>query len=125
MPKIQDMNAWQQAEMLFQPTYIRLVDNLRKHIENSNWESKFEEVTEPHPGYVVCLYRGDQQVRYNLWTLCYQICFVDYDPDVDKDGTLDVAIDTSLLEPDTGEVDWQQLESKTQMVLTHLFTTLG
>lgn len=124
MPKIPDPQTWQQAELLLQPTLIRVVDNLRKYVENSTWESTFQEVTEPYPGHAVCLQRGETTLCYSLWSLCYQVCFLNYEPELDADGTLEVQVDTALLEPDTGEVDWQRLESKTQAMLSTLFANL-
>jgi hypothetical protein len=124
MPKIPNMQTWQQAELLLQPAYIRLLDNWSKQLENANWQSHFEDVTDPHPGHAICLQRGDIEVRYNLWSLCYQICFLDYDPDLDADGTQVVEVDPSLIEPDTGEVDWQRLESKTQDLVSGLLADL-
>lgn len=124
MPKFADSQAWQQAELLLQPTLIRVVDNLRKYGEDSTWESTFQEVTEPYPGHAICLQRGETILCYNLWSLCYQVCFQNYNLDLDADGTLEVQIDTSLIEPDTGDVDWQALESKTQVILSRLFANL-
>lgn len=43
-PKFQDLVTWQQAEILMQPAFIRLVDNLRKQLEQSIWKGTYEEV---------------------------------------------------------------------------------
>ncbi|MBW4470293.1 MAG: hypothetical protein KME45_07790 [Stenomitos rutilans HA7619-LM2] len=43
-PKFQDLTAWQQAEQLMQPAFIRLVDNLRKQLDQSSWKGMYEDV---------------------------------------------------------------------------------
>ncbi len=44
MPKFSDVATWQQAEQLMQPAFIRLVDNLRKQLEQSPWKGTYEDV---------------------------------------------------------------------------------
>lgn len=44
MPKFGDMTVWQQAEQLMQPTFIRLIDNLRKQLDQSSWRGTYEDV---------------------------------------------------------------------------------
>ena len=44
MPKFQDMVAWQQAELLMQPAFIRLIDNIRKQLDESTWKGAYENV---------------------------------------------------------------------------------
>lgn len=41
MPKFQDFAAWQQAEALMQPAFIRLIDNIRKQLEDSSWKGSY------------------------------------------------------------------------------------
>lgn len=36
--------TWQQAEQLMQPAFIRLVDNIRKQLDQSSWKGSYEEV---------------------------------------------------------------------------------
>lgn len=43
MPRFRDIVTWQQAELLMQPAFIRLVDNLRKQLEASDWQGTYEE----------------------------------------------------------------------------------
>jgi hypothetical protein len=86
MPKFSDITNQQQAERLMQPIYIRLLDNLRKHQEDSAWQGTFEETTTPYPGHQLCLSQPDRQVRFNLWNLCFQICCLNYDPVLDAEA---------------------------------------
>jgi|SRR5579883_1863407 hypothetical protein len=43
-PKIADTVAWQQAELLMQPVFIRVVDNIRKLLEVSSWKGSYQDV---------------------------------------------------------------------------------
>ncbi|MBR8837014.1 MAG: hypothetical protein DSM106950_24170 [Stigonema ocellatum SAG 48.90 = DSM 106950] len=43
-PKIPDELAWQQAELLMQPIFIRVVDNIRKLLDVSPWTGTYEHV---------------------------------------------------------------------------------
>lgn len=44
MPKFRDVQSWQQAEILMQPAFIRLVDNIRKQLEESQWQGRYIDV---------------------------------------------------------------------------------
>lgn len=43
-PKFADMTTWHQAELLMQPTFIRLIDNIRKQLEQSQWKGTYRDV---------------------------------------------------------------------------------
>lgn len=43
-PKITNSVAWNQAELLMQPTFIRVVDNVRKLLDNSSWKGTYHDV---------------------------------------------------------------------------------
>ncbi len=43
-PKISDSVAWQQAELLMQPIFIRVIDNIRKLLDVSPWTGTYEDV---------------------------------------------------------------------------------
>ena len=43
-PKITNSVAWQQAELLMQPAFIRVVDNVRKLFEQSSWKATYHDV---------------------------------------------------------------------------------
>lgn len=157
-PKIADSVAWQQAELLMQPVFIRVVDNIRKLLEVSPWTGSYQNVmiwpastTEemkvtvtqlmqeletaqpeqaaeirdalsrlplPHPGYHLCLQRQEQTVHIDMWNLCYQVCFLDYNPDQEN-----VNIDTSLID-ETDDVDWLRLDTKAKGVVEQMFANL-
>jgi hypothetical protein len=169
MPKFQTTQIWQQAELLMQPAFIRLIANLEKQLENSNWRGDYKDVqvwaedisddtkatvmqlrseldgaTErqaeaieqqlsqlpaPFPGYWLYLSRGDHQATVDLWDLCYQICFQNYDSLHGTSHAADepigdsVAIDVSLFD-ETGEVDWHRLDDKTCQTVQQVFATL-
>ena len=120
--------AWEQAQILMQPAMLRIVDNIRKELESSDWKGSYKEVTVPIPGYHLCLTRGDRQVEIDVWELCYKVCFEKYEPiqhifsDEDETTYL-VDVDTRLID-DFGEIDWQLLESKAQQSVRKVFSTL-
>jgi hypothetical protein len=169
VPKIRDREVWQQAEMLMQPAFIRLVANLTQYLEQSDWRGDYEDlqmwpegtsetdkilvtnlrsqletatpeeadqITQslaqlpvPFPGYQLHLSRGEYQLRVDLWDLCYQICFRDYDSvsgtshQDDQAIGESVAIDASLFD-EAGEVDWHLLDEKTKHLVNLIFTNL-
>ncbi|WP_353930236.1 hypothetical protein WJM97_18350 [Okeanomitos corallinicola TIOX110] len=43
-PKITNPAIWQQAEILMQPAFIRVVDNIRKHLDVSDWQGTYHDV---------------------------------------------------------------------------------
>ncbi|MEM7579963.1 MAG: hypothetical protein ACFB02_18900 [Mastigocoleus sp.] len=43
-PKIKDSTTWQQAELLMQPAFIRLVDNIRKQLDISSWKGTYQDI---------------------------------------------------------------------------------
>lgn len=49
-PKITNSTTWQKAEILMQPAFIRVVDNLRKHLDTSSWKGTYHDVLIWPPG---------------------------------------------------------------------------
>ncbi|MGA7935911.1 MAG: hypothetical protein WCA35_20330 [Kovacikia sp.] len=169
MPKFRDIAAWQQAEVLMQPAFIRLIDNIRKQLEESVWTGKYEDtevwpegtsdetkfqvkqlqaeleglppdqvkeieaalarLPSPYPGYQLCLEHQGQQVKLELWQLCYQVCFQDYDAASGTSQTPSqsepegVTVDTTLFD-ETGDVDWNRLDDKTRQLVEQIFADL-
>ena len=125
IPKIQDSLAWEQTQQLMQPAYIRVVDNLRKALEDSAWRESYQEVETPLPGYELCLSSQEQAVKINLWELCFEVCFQDYQRgSVPLDSQLNVEVDTSLLDLETGEVNWEKLDNKAREKVEQIFASL-
>jgi len=125
IPKIKDSLAWEQTQQLMQPAYIRVVDNLRKALEDSAWRESYQEVATPLPGYELCLSFQEQAVKINLWELCFEVCFQDYQRgSVPLDSELNVEVDTSLLNPETGEVNWEKLDNKARTKVEQIFANL-
>ncbi len=117
------MVAWQQAELLMQPALIRIVDQIRKQLENTTWKATYRDVQTPIPGYELCLESNSDSVCVDLWELCYQVCFRDYNPTHTRQESQDVEIDTSLID-ETGDVDWQNLDTKAQQMVAQVFANL-
>ena len=127
-PTFKNTLAWEQAQVLMQPAMLRVVDNIRKELESSDWKGKYQEVTAPIPGYHLCLTRLDHQVEIDVWELCYKVCFQEYEPvehlfSLENEAAYPVEIDTRLID-ELGEVDWQLLESKAQHSVRKVFSTL-
>lgn len=127
-PTFKNTLAWEQAQVLMQPALLRVVDNIRKELESSNWQGTYKEVTSPIPGYHLCLSRADYQVEIDIWELCYKVCFQEYEPvrhifSHEDETSYPVEVDTRLLD-DRGEVDWQLLESKAQQSVRQVFSNL-
>lgn len=149
-----------------QPAFIRLIDNFRKAVENTAWESRYEDLqawpagtqtaqkerwaelsamlettqtldveaveaelaTLPSPelSYRLNLEREDQQIQFDLWQLCYQVCFRTYVPGLPSDTgeeTQAVEIDNQLLD-NQGEVDWVALDAKALTVVEQIMQSL-
>jgi hypothetical protein len=43
-PRFATIETWQQAELLMQPAFIRLIDNLRKQLDVSEWRGTYHDV---------------------------------------------------------------------------------
>lgn len=44
MPKFSNTLAWDQAELLMQPTFIRVIDNIGKQLEQSTWKGTYTDI---------------------------------------------------------------------------------
>ncbi|MBO0349040.1 hypothetical protein J0895_07985 [Phormidium pseudopriestleyi FRX01] len=122
-PKFKDTLAWQQAEILMQPALIRVLDNIRKQLEDSSWEGTYEDVQTPLPGYLLCLKRGEAEQKFNVWELCFEICFQNYSPTHAAPESRDVEVDSSLIDEE-GEVDWNRLDEKAKQLVEEIFANL-
>jgi hypothetical protein len=124
-PKITSSIAWQQAELLMQPAMIRVIDNIRKQLEESAWTGTYQEVQIPIPGYQLLLELQGEQRCIDIWELCYRVCFLNYEPAHTQIQSQEVVIDTSLIDDDTGDVDWNRLDAKASQLIQEIFANLG
>ena len=126
-PIFKNSTDWEQAEYLMQPSLIRVIDNLRKKLETSLWKGTYTEIEQPYPGHQLHLTYQNYTYAIALWDICFQVCFLDYQISPSTDSTdlaeQEVRIDTSLFR-ETGEIDWQKLEAKTQQIIDKLFANL-
>jgi hypothetical protein len=122
-PKFKNTVAWQQAELLMQPALIRIVDQVRKQLEQTTWKATYKDVQTPIPGYQLCLEKQDASICVDLWELCYQVCFRNYQPTHAEEESQEVEIDISLID-ETGDVDWQCLDTKAQHLVEQVFADL-
>ena len=122
-PKIKDQAAWQQAELLMQPVLIRLLDNIRKKLEESVWKGTYHNTETPYPGYRLDLQYNDRRASLDVWELCYRVCFKNYQVTHAPQESLEVDIDTSLID-ETGEVDWNRVDEKARRIIDESFENL-
>lgn len=122
-PKIKDITAWKQAELLMQPAFIRILDHIRKELENSCWKGTYEEVQIPIPGYRLDLQYQDKKISINVWELCYQVCFSNYFSTHSVDEAVEVDIDIKLLNQE-GNVNWGMLDEKALKVVKNMMSGL-
>lgn len=122
-PKFTTTLAWEQAELLMQPAFLRVIDQIRKQLEQTNWKGTYEDVETPIPGYQLCLQNGDKEVRVNIWDLCFQVCFKDSDRLHSELQSQDVEIDTSLI--DESDVNWERLDAKARELVEGVFASLS
>jgi hypothetical protein len=84
-------------------------------------EDALAQLPVPMQAYELHLAKGDRTVILHVWDLCYQICFANADRVALGEN---VEVDLSLLEDDSVEVDWTQLEAKTKAVIEPIFAGL-
>lgn len=125
VPKFADELAWQQAELLMQPIYIRIIDRLRQQSETSTWQVSYEEAQTPQPTNYLCLQSGDRQLRFDLWDLCYQVCFVDYHGSDSQLEVRTVTVDPSLIDMEASSPDWHRIDEKAKTVVARIFDNLS
>ena len=127
-PIFKNTEDWQKAELLMQPAFIRVMDNLRKQLEQSHWIATYQEVETPYPGHQLSLTYQENSVTMGIWDICFQVCFLDYKIPLINDkkssqNTQIVDIDSNLLN-ERGEVDWQHLDAKVQRIIQEILTNL-
>ena len=133
VPKFKDELAYQQAEFLMQPIYIRIIDRIRQQSETAQVEVSYEEVQIPQPTNYLCLQAGDssqqtlreRQLKFDLWDLCYQVCFLDYHGSHSELEAQAVDIDTSLIDTEAGTPDWHRIDDKAKTVIARIFDNLS
>ena len=123
-PKFASELAWQQAEFLMQPIYIRIIDRIRQQSEVSAWKVSYEEIRDPQPINYLCLESEARQLKYDIWDLCYQVCFLNYDGSHSEAESQFVEVDTSLIDMEAGIPDWQRLDDKANDVVARVFKNL-
>lgn len=75
--------------------------------QTEDLRQQLSQLPTPLPVYELHLTRDGETAVLDIWHLCFQVCFVDYDP------VHPAQIDTTLLAAD-GEIDWIALDEKTK-----------
>ncbi|MDJ0730799.1 MAG: hypothetical protein QNJ33_12475 [Crocosphaera sp.] len=120
-PTFKNATDWEKAEILMQPAFIRVMDNLRKQLEKSNLVASYEEVQNPFPGYQLILTQKEDSLTISIWEICFQVCFIDY-----KFSSINSSQDSIMVEIDENlfnenkEINWQNLETKTQQIIQNI-----
>ncbi|EAM50807.1 hypothetical protein WH8501_19670 [Crocosphaera watsonii WH 8501] len=117
-PTFKNTIDWEKADILMQPAFIRVMDNLRKELEKTNLVATYEDIQEPFPGYQLILTKENNSVSISIWEICFQVCFTDYQfsSNNSSQASIMVEIDENLFNGDN-EINWQQLEIKTQQTI--------
>ena len=117
-PTFKNTIDWEKADILMQPAFIRVMDNLRKELEKTNLVATYEDIQAPFPGYQLILTKENDSVSISIWEICFQVCFTDYQfsSNNSSQASIMVEIDENLFNGDN-EINWQQLEIKTQQTI--------
>lgn len=158
MPQFATLQDQRYAQALMQPALIRIIDNVRKQLEASDWSGSYRDdmrwpagatadqkqqylalqemletatpeehdqiqatlaqLPSPEHLYTLCLTKQDQQQEIDIWQLCYRLCNA---ADTDEEP---IAVDTSLLNLELGDVDWIALDEKAQRLVAQAFQTV-
>lgn len=129
-PRFKTRLAWEQAQLLMQPALIRVLDNIRKNLDKSSWKGTYHEISDPIPGYILRLTKDNRTVEVDIWQLCFQVCFQNYILSPQhifsqaEERSVEVDIDERLID-NTGDIDWQLIESKAQQAVRQVFEQLA
>lgn len=92
-------------------------------------EQDLADLAQPQMLYLLHLHHGHCQRQINLWELCYQICFADYEPVLERSHIADFPLDQIEVDPTLfdaeAEIDWDQLDHKVGRIVNHLFAQLA
>lgn len=107
-----------------QPIYIRVIDQIRQQSEVSTWAVSYEEVKEPYPTNYLCLKSTNGLLKFDIWDLCYQVCFLNYHGSHSAIGSQIVEVDASLIDMEAQIPDWTRLDNKAKDVIMRVFDNL-
>lgn len=113
-----------QAEVLYLMDQIETAEDG----DRAALEDQLETLPQPISVYLLHLTKAEQVKTLNLWELCYQICLLDYIPQIERTTVVEISLeeispDQTLLD-DEGEVDWTRLDLKTAQVVQAAFQAL-
>ncbi|HIK43738.1 MAG TPA: hypothetical protein IGR64_02505 [Leptolyngbyaceae cyanobacterium M65_K2018_010] len=73
-------------------------------------QQALDQLPTPMPIYELRLTRGPYTASLNLWDLCFQVCFQNFDPEQPA------VVDPALLDP-KGDIDWITLDEKAKALV--------
>lgn len=113
-----------------QTEVLKLMDRIEavEEEDRPELEQQLEALPQPISVYLLHLTKGAQARTLNLWEMCYQICLMDYVPQLERPTFADIPLeelspDDALLD-EAGEVDWSRLDLKTAQVVQSAFESL-
>ncbi|AUC62401.1 hypothetical protein AA637_15160 [Cyanobacterium sp. HL-69] len=116
-PQFKTNLDYEKANLLMQPVYIRVVDNIRKQAEINNWDVTYKEINEPFPSHILTQKKRDIVKETNVWFICFQVCFKEFTTEKNEPVEID-----SMLVNDSGELNWDEIEKKTQLIVSSFFS---
>jgi hypothetical protein len=113
-----------QAEVLYLMDQIEAVEDG----DRAALEDRLEALPQPISVYLLHLAKAEQRKTLNLWELCYQICLLDYVPQIERTTVVEIPLgqispDYTLFD-DNGEVDWTRLDLKAAQAVQAAFQSL-
>ncbi len=92
--------------------------------EHDRVSALMSQLPQPAPLYTLRLTKAEQPDQtVDIWALCYQVCARADDTVPDPHCPLLIDADVSLFD-ESGEVDWRQLDDKTQSLVELIFQSL-
>ncbi len=123
LPRFKTVDDWEKAQIAMQPCLIRVIDNLRKYLEDRPlYQGSYHEVADPIAGYQLHITQqgNEDKVVIDIWQLCFRICFLGYSC---SDPLEHVEIDPQLFD-EPGDLNWENLEDKTKSIIGDIFLQL-
>lgn len=115
-----DYPLWPQGTTEAQKRRVQAISRHLAETEeppSADLQQELEQLPKPFPGYQLQLSKHNSQATIDVWDLCCQVCFDNYQPSVP------VVVDSNLLD-EAGEVNWIALDEKAQQLIAELFLRL-
>jgi hypothetical protein len=129
--RYETLQAWPpEATPEIQAEVLYLMDRIEaaEDSDRPELEHQLEALPQPISVYLLHLAKAEQARTLNLWEMCYQICLIDYVPQLERPTFVDIPLEEispdHTLFDEAGEVDWSRLDLKTAQVVQSAFEAL-